>query len=74
MSVPDPILNNGKFAPFHPQHPTVSAFAIKGGRAPTIEEEQAVLPEIVQAYQAGGHNLRALVKAIVTQPAYRRLP
>lgn len=43
-------------------------------RAPTTEEETEVLPELLSTYQANGNSLRSLVKAIVTHPAYRRLP
>jgi hypothetical protein len=43
-------------------------------RAPTTDEETSVLPDIIDAYEAGGNTLRSMVKAIVTHPAYRRLP
>lgn len=43
-------------------------------RTPTAEEERDVLPSLVTTYESSGSSLRALVKAIVALPAYRRLP
>lgn len=43
-------------------------------RPPTPDEEQSVLPQLVTAFDADDHRLRGLVKAIVTHPAYRRMP
>lgn len=43
-------------------------------RPPTVEEEEKVIPEVIAAYDAGGQTLRSMVKAIVSHPAYGRLP
>lgn len=43
-------------------------------RAPTAEEEATIIPELQQQFADSGDQLRVLVKAIVTLPAYRRLP
>lgn len=43
-------------------------------RIPTAEEEETIIPELVSKFRAQNHALRAMVKAIVTHPAYRRLP
>jgi hypothetical protein len=43
-------------------------------RPPTAEEEQSVLPGLIKSFDDDDHRLRGLVKAIVTQPAYRRMP
>ncbi|MBK7865073.1 MAG: hypothetical protein IPJ65_42050 [Archangiaceae bacterium] len=43
-------------------------------REPTPEEEQTVVPQLAADFSSGGYHLKQLVKAIVTQPAYRRLP
>ena len=36
-------------------------------------ETQRVLPELVRQFEASHHNYRALVRTIVTAPAYRRI-
>jgi hypothetical protein len=43
-------------------------------RTPTPDEEATVVPKLAGDFSQGGYHLRSLVKAIVTQPAYRRLP
>ena len=40
------------------------------GRAPTVEEETQVLPQIVQRFESQGRSLKAMVRAIVELPAY----
>jgi hypothetical protein len=43
-------------------------------RQPTSDEQLNVIPTLVQTYESNNFNLRKLVNAIVTHPAYRRLP
>ncbi len=43
------------------------------GRPMNEPETQRVLPELVRQFEASHHNYRALVRAIVTAPAYRRI-
>ena len=43
------------------------------GRPMNDEESRRVLPELVRTFEASQHNYRALVRAIVTAPAYRRI-
>ena len=43
-------------------------------REPTPDEESTVVPKLAADFKGGGYKLRSLVKAIVTQPAYRRMP
>ena len=43
-------------------------------RLPTAEEEATVVQELVKAFTDDHYRLRGLVKAIVSQPAYRRVP
>jgi hypothetical protein len=43
-------------------------------RAPTPDEEASVVPSLAQDFSSNGYHLKPLVKAIVTQSAYRRLP
>jgi hypothetical protein len=42
-------------------------------RAPTETERRRTLPALVQTFEASGRDYRALVRAVVTAPAYRRL-
>jgi hypothetical protein len=41
-------------------------------REPTAQEVADVIPELVAAFEAGGRDVKALVRAIVELPAYRR--
>jgi hypothetical protein len=43
-------------------------------RMPTPEEEATVVPQLAADFKAQGYRLKGLVKSLVTQPAYRRLP
>jgi hypothetical protein len=43
-------------------------------REPTPDEEATVVPKLAADFKSGGYKLKDLVKAIVTQPAYRRMP
>ncbi len=43
------------------------------GRPMNEEETRRVLPELLRQFEASQHNYRALVRAIVTAPAYRRI-
>jgi hypothetical protein len=43
------------------------------GRPMNEPETQRVLPELVRRFEASHHNYRALVRSIVTAPAYRRI-
>ena len=43
-------------------------------RMPTAEEELTIVPELLATFNANNEAIRPLVKAIVQQPAYRRLP
>lgn len=43
-------------------------------RVPTPDEEATVVPQLASDFKTQGYHLRSLVKSIVTQPAYRRLP
>jgi hypothetical protein len=43
-------------------------------RAPTPDEEATVVPTLAQDFSSNGYHLKSLVKSIVTQSAYRRLP
>lgn len=43
-------------------------------RPPTAEEEATVLPDLRRRFEADSYRLKGLIKAIVTHPAYRRLP
>jgi len=40
------------------------------GRAPTVEEQTEVLPQLVQRFESEGRNLKAMVRAIVELPTY----
>lgn len=42
-------------------------------RAPTADEKAFDLPRHAQAFTASGYDFKALVKALVTDPAYRRM-
>ncbi len=41
-------------------------------REPTADEEAKIIPELTQTFDSSGHNLKSLIKAIVTHPAYGR--
>ena len=41
-------------------------------RDPTADEETKIIPELTQTFEASNYNLKALIKAIVTHPAYGR--
>ncbi len=43
-------------------------------REPTQEEHETVIPELIASFEANGHDLRSVIKEIVTHPAYRRQP
>lgn len=43
-------------------------------REPTVAEERDVLPGLVDTFERANYDLKALLKAIVTLPAYRREP
>lgn len=43
------------------------------GRGMNDQEAREVMPGLLQRFQASGHNYRALVRDIVTAPAYRRI-
>jgi hypothetical protein len=43
-------------------------------REPTPDEEATVVPKLAADFKSGNYHLKALVKAIITQPAYRRMP
>lgn len=43
------------------------------GRPMNDQESRRVLPELLRQFEASRHNYRALVRAIVTAPAYRRI-
>ena len=43
------------------------------GRPLSVTEEQTVLPILVRDFEAHGRSYRALVRAIVTSAAYRRI-
>ncbi|MBL8952018.1 MAG: DUF1585 domain-containing protein, partial [Myxococcaceae bacterium] len=43
-------------------------------REPTPDEEATVIPTLANDFKAGGYKLKDLVKKLVTQPAYRRMP
>jgi hypothetical protein len=43
-------------------------------REPTVEEETEVLPTLISSFEANGHDLKALLKEIAREPAYRRAP
>jgi hypothetical protein len=43
-------------------------------RAPTGEEEASTIPELRAAFEASGYKLKSLIKSVVMNPAYRRLP
>lgn len=43
-------------------------------REPTPDEESTVIPKLAADFKNGGYHLKGLVKAIVTQPAYGRMP
>lgn len=43
-------------------------------RMPTPDEEATVVPQLASQFSQGGYHLKSLVKSIITQPAYRRLP
>lgn len=43
-------------------------------REPTADEAQSVLPELQTQFQSQSYDLKFLVKAIVQQPAYARVP
>ena len=43
-------------------------------REPTPDEEATVVPKLATDFKNGGYKVKDLVKAIVTQPAYRRMP
>ena len=43
-------------------------------RAPTLDEDGTVIPDLTRTYVSGGRSLKALVEAIVRQPAYGRQP
>ncbi|MFO0650053.1 MAG: hypothetical protein U0326_27780 [Polyangiales bacterium] len=43
------------------------------GRPMNEDETRRVLPELLRQFEASQHNYRALVRAIVTAPAYRRI-
>ena len=43
-------------------------------REPTVAEETDVLPGLAARFEAANYNLKDLLKAIVTLPAYRREP
>ena len=39
----------------------------------SADEQRRVLPALVRDFEASGRSYRALVRAIVTSPAYRRI-
>ena len=43
-------------------------------REPTLDESAEVLPDLSAVFEASDHDLKALVKTIVSHPAYRRMP
>jgi hypothetical protein len=43
-------------------------------RPPTPDEEATVVQKLADDFKSGGYHLKSLVKSIVTQPAYGRLP
>jgi len=43
-------------------------------REPTPDEESTVIPTLAADFKSGGYKIKDLVKKIVTQPAYRRMP
>ena len=43
------------------------------GRSMNDQEIQDVLPGLLQGFESSHHNYRALVRAIVSAPAYRRI-
>jgi hypothetical protein len=44
------------------------------GREPTDAERSTVFPELLDAFERSGRDVKALVRAIVERDAYRRLP
>ena len=43
-------------------------------REPTPDEEATVVPKLAADFKASNYKLKDLIKAVVTQPAYRRMP
>ncbi|MCA9554155.1 MAG: hypothetical protein KC933_29240 [Myxococcales bacterium] len=43
-------------------------------REPTLDEAAEVIPDLAAVFEASDHDLKALVKTIVSHPAYRRMP
>jgi hypothetical protein len=43
------------------------------GRALSAEESDTLLAPWTEAFEASGHDFKTLVKAIVSDPAYRRI-